>query len=129
MIWGLVCAVTVPAVICLVDKLLFSSKYKTKAEAYLEEALPPLEEKKRKLENGLNAIVDSDRYYNYKLLLPEKYSDYNTILELISLLQSRRALTLADAINAYEDEMHRKKIENMEQQKVLAAQAAAAAQN
>ena len=47
---------------------------------------------------------------------------------MISLLQSRRATTLAEAINTYEDEMHKRRLEDMEMQKVAAAQTAANAQ-
>lgn len=112
----------------LIDKFTFRKKRILKADEYKNSILPGLLELKQKENDNLNQYCSSDDVFNASLFLPKEYFNENAIDSLLSLLQSRRANSLAEAINTYEIQQHQKRIEEMEQQKVLAAQAAAQAQ-
>ena len=81
--------------------------------------LNPIAPKRALLEKQLQEIND---YLNTEECqwagnaLPKKYFTYPTIQAIIQYLQSCRAETLKEALNLYEEEIHRQKMEDMQQQ-------------
>ncbi len=121
-------AAIVTAAFLFIDKRAFASKHQEEAKAYENRMLPPLEEKQQQLQQAAASLVNSDSYSNISQLLPEEYQSSETVHALLSLLQTNRASTLGEAINFYEDQQHRARMENIEMQKLQAAQIAAQAQ-
>lgn len=100
-----------------------------------EEKLAPEKQKEidvcretiRSAQDMLTAISSSEELSNLLRFLPEQYFEQETIRYLLGLFRTRRANTLAEALNAYEMEAHNRRMEAMEMQKVQAAQVSAAA--
>ena len=105
----------------------FSKNRVQQAEEYKKVAMPPALAKKKNAEEMFQKYCSSDEVYNVSMFLPHEYLNQEAISNLISVLQSRRANTLTDAINIYETQLHQKRIEEMEHQKLVAAQMSAQA--
>lgn len=125
---GLIFAALLTVVALFADRKIFAQKYLEKAEAYRQSTLPAILDKKKQFEARYNELCAADDVYNLKQLLPKEYFKIDAINAVTSILQTRRANTLGEALNVYEDQVHRKKLEEMEMQKVQAAQQAAMAQ-
>lgn len=112
----------------VVDNKVFANKREQQAEEYRQNSLPPLYQQKTNEEKNIRQFNSSEAVSNVVYFLPQQYLDVQVVEQLISLLQSRRASSLAEAINAYETLKHQQRIEQMQMQQVQAAQAAAQAQ-
>ncbi len=125
---GLIFAALLTVVVLFADRKIFAQKYLEKAEAYRQSTLPAILDKKNQFQARYNEMCSTDDVINLRQLLPKEYFKLDAINAVTSILQTRRANTLGEALNVYEDQLHRKKLEEMEMQKVQAAQEAAMAQ-
>ena len=128
MLIALMLGVALTALILYLDQKVLRLKRQEKAEEYRQRELPPLQNQKQQLEEEYAWISASDSWYNAQRLLPEKYLSLEAIEALISSLQTRRARSLSEAFDAYENQLYRQRIEEIEKQKLQVAQEAAAAQ-
>lgn len=118
----------VAGVYYLIDRFVLAKKREEKAEAYSQEHNPPLLAARQQAQQDLDVVRNSDDAYNCSLLLPQEYQSTAAIRVIISLLQTRRARTLAEAFSAYDEQCHRNRMEAMQMQQTIAAQDAALAQ-
>lgn len=64
----------------------------------------------------INAYLNTEECQWASKALPQNYFTYSTIQSIIQYLQSCRAETLKEALNLYEEEIHRQRMEDMQQQ-------------
>lgn len=120
-------------VICLatyfvVDITYLSKNRKARAAEFYNQSFPALTDEKAAAEAELIEIQNSDDTYNANLLLPDEYISIEKVQSLLDLLNQRRARTISEAIILYEQMVHQEKLENIELERLKAAQEAAEAQ-
>lgn len=107
---------------------LFANQLKAKADAFAEQNIAPLNQQKATVEKNTQLLADTDAFYNVVQLLPAEYLSSEATTSMVSLLETNRAGTLGEAINFYEEYLHRQRMEDYEQQKLEAAREATQAQ-
>ncbi len=98
-----------------IDLLLFSDvKIKKKSE-YQNQHVKPLQEKLNKNKDDLEEILnDVDTVWAMDAL-QEKYFDINAVNCFLNYITYRRADSYKEAVNLYEEEIHRFKMEELQQ--------------
>ena len=76
----------------------------------------PLQDILRAQKDELQAFLESDYAVWANEALPERYLLPTCIRSIIDYVESRRADTLKEALNLYEEEIHRRKMETMQEQ-------------
>lgn len=112
----------------IIDKVRFSKNRNEKASQFYNENFPALLQQKTRAEAEYNTLCQSDDAYNARLLLPDDYLSSDRVQILMNLLRQRRARSISEAMMLYENIEHQKRLENIEQEKLKAAQEAAKAQ-
>ncbi len=126
----LIAAAGMAGVTYLVTTIVMHSFASTKPDpAYAEEAKQyhlehvwPLEKQRREIKSEFQAQVNWDEVNWASNALSEEYVDYSILSSFISYLQSGRADNLKEAINLYEEEQHRNRMENMQRATLDAAE-------
>lgn len=68
-------------------------------------------EKLDKLHEEKNKVLD---------YLPEKYRNFSAVNAFISILRNKRARNLTETINVYEDDLHKRRLEDLAEERVAA---------
>lgn len=97
-----------PAVVIIIGYVMYVNKNQKKVQEKIDE-----------LEKQLDAYVANNRCEEL-FYLPEKYRYYMAASYIKECLESGRAKDLSEALNLYEEQMHRWKMENMQYQIYLA---------
>ncbi len=66
--------------------------------------------------------METESYVHLKTYLTAAYCKLHTVECLMKLLESGRANTLKDALNLYEDILHKARMEELQQQQLLIGQ-------
>lgn len=85
-----------------------------KANAYYSSQIGSLEKAEKAHNQKVKAFYNKTDVAGMLDFLPEKYRSSGTISCLIKLFSERRADTLKEAINLYEDEEHKERVEEMQ---------------
>ena len=104
------------------------AKYEAQAQKYYDENYPKVETKKNEIIEIAKTFFTSQAFCEAQELIPSDYFDTGSIDYLIKLVENRRADTLKEAINLYEDYLHKNCIEEIQRQQLVAAQESANAQ-
>lgn len=99
---------SVPAMIVIIGYVIFVSKAQSKTQ-----------EKINELTTQLNTYIENNKCEEL-FYLPEKYRYYIAAAYIKECLESGRAKNLSEALNLFEEQMHRWKMENMQYQIYLA---------
>lgn len=81
------------------------------ARKYYSENYPAVQEDEQRIKQEVQDFICSDEYNNAVLLIPPDYFDQYSIREIGRILENRRARTLSEAINTYESDLHRQRLE------------------
>lgn len=125
---ALITVIVLCGVYTVVDKRKLAPARAQRAEQYLQANYPPLASAKQAAEAEYAAVYNSDEGYNARLLLPDEYLSTGRIQSLIDILNRRRARSISEAMTICENMEHQQRIENMEREKLKAAQESAEAQ-
>ena len=93
-----------------------SQEVDAKYQVFANEHIAPKQALLNQQLQDINEYLNTDACQWAGNALPEKYFPYPAIQTIIQYLQSCRADTLKEAINLYEEELHRMKMEDMQQQ-------------
>lgn len=85
-------------------------------QSFTKEHIVPLQNALRSQKDELQAFLESDYAVWANTALPERYLFPTCIRSIIDYVESRRADTLKEALNLYEEEIHRRKMETMQEQ-------------
>ena len=96
------------------------------AEEYHRSHITPLEQQREEKEKLLSEFMESPGVVWASNSIGEDYLDFSVLEMFISYLRSGRADNLKEAINLYEEEQHRSRMENMQQATMAAAASTAA---
>ncbi len=110
------------------DKVYLSKMRQNKAADFYSTNVPPLLQGKAAAEADINALCNSDDAYNARALLPDQYLSSDRVQVLMNLLYQRRARNISEAMMMYENMQHQQRLENIERERLKAAQDAAEAQ-
>lgn len=112
----------------IIDGILFGKKRKIKAESCFNSKNGILQQQKNEIANRANELCNSKRYTDAHQLIPLDYCDSESIDYIIKSIENRRAESLKEAFNMYEDYLHKKRLEDMQYNQMVAAQESALAQ-
>ncbi len=112
----------------IIDGILFGKKRKVKADTYFNSKNEVLQQQKITIANQADELCNSQRYTQAHQLIPPDYCDSESIDYIIKLIENRRAETLKEAFNMYEDYLHKKRLEDMQYNQMVATQESALAQ-
>lgn len=84
------------------------------AEAYIAENVVPLEKQLENTERELAELYDSGRVAEAIDFVGEDLFSYGCIEDLYNLIKSRRADSLKEALNLYDDAQHKARMEEMQ---------------
>ncbi len=117
-IFGAIVAVVMALIVMGLVYLTYSECTKNsrvaKANAYYNIQMEYLEEEEKVQRQKVEAFYKKTDVAAALNFLPEKYRSSGTIAYLIKLFNERRADTLKEAINLYEDEAHKQRLEEMQ---------------
>ncbi len=93
------------------------------AEVYRNENIPPLKRKKNAMTRELEAFMQTDNVSWALNALGEEYLNHTAIGLFIKYLQGGRADNLKEAINLFEEEQHRRRLETLQKETLETTQA------
>lgn len=88
------------------------------AEAFYRENVAPIEEAENRLLEELQRYTESEEFEFAKIVIPEDYFDSESVSFMIKMFNDRRADSVKEAINLYEDYLHKERMENMQNQQL-----------
>ena len=100
----------------LYAKVICDKEVEAKYQVFAQEYIAPKRALLEKQLQEINDYLNTEECQWAGNALPKKYFTYPTIQAIIQYLQSCRAETLKEALNLYEEEIHRQKMEDMQQQ-------------
>ena len=103
-------------VLGLPDELIFNKDKNEKKIDYQNQHIKPLELNLNECNNELEMIFNEENTLWAIEALQEKYFDINAVTSFLTYLIHRRADCYKEAINLYEEELHRFKMEDLQQQ-------------
>ena len=95
---------------------LHSDELEKLRQSFAKKNIIPLQDILRAQKDELQAFLESDYAVWANEALPERYLLPTCIRSIIDYVESRRADTLKEALNLYEEEIHRRKMETMQAQ-------------
>lgn len=98
-----------------IDSILHADQKHIAVEEYTLLHVNPLKEQLNEHLRDTENFMNSENVISAENALPEKYFDIGIIICLIDYLECRRADSFKEAINLYEEEKHRLKMEEMQQ--------------
>lgn len=104
--------------IFIISKCWRSHKAK-KAERYRDSIIPGLEQKLHTIAHQLEELVNTKEAQDLLNTIPQDYATYDAVSFFIVALRNERADTLKEAINLYEEELHRRALVDMHQQELI----------
>lgn len=118
-IWGsVICFVVTFLIYLVLDAAIFEKPREEKADRYYKENVAPLLKKSEGLVKRLESLWNSDASIEAQKLIPPDYYSISAVNWLIKTIENRRADTFKEAINLYEDMLHKERVENMHEQNI-----------
>lgn len=111
---AVVVALIASVIICYAYSACTMDSRETEANAYYDTQIERLEEAEETYRQEVEAFYKKTDVAAALNFLPVKYRSSGTIAYLIKLFDERRADTLKEAINLYEDEVHKQRVEEMQ---------------
>lgn len=111
-----------------IDNKVNEQKYLEQSKQYYNEKYPDVEKRKNEIKNAAKVFFNSPVFIEAQEVIPRDYFDIESVENITKMIENRRADTLKEAINMYEDHLHKTRIEEMQKQQVIATQEAADAQ-
>lgn len=105
-------------IISAIDTVTLEPKRKLKAQMYIENNMPPIEQKLAELSEEKDAIWGTDAASRMLELIPEDYRSPNAVQYFLKAIQNQRADTLKEAINLFEEYRHQQRMENLQQTQI-----------
>lgn len=95
-----------------------NKKKKQKAQEYLETELPKQQKIIQQKKDELEALVNSEQAAILVETIPEDYASVDAVSSFILYIKNQRADSLKEAINLYEEELHRQQMIEMQQEQL-----------
>ncbi|NMA67033.1 MAG: hypothetical protein GX957_12500 [Clostridiaceae bacterium] len=115
-------------VFAIIDSMVNGSKNAEKAQNYYNENYPPMENKKNETLNKAKRFFYSPEFTEAREVIPNDYFDSISAEYLVKVVENKRADSIKEALNLYEEYLYRSRMEEMQRQQVEASQEAAKAQ-
>ncbi len=112
----------------LIDSALNDKKRKAKGEAFYCENIEPLLEEKIKADKELEVLLNNEGYVNIAKFIPDDYLHLHAINWFKTAVVNMRADSLKEAINLYEEMLHKQRLEDMQKEQIEIANASLNAQ-
>lgn len=98
------------------DELIFNKTKNAKKKAYRKRHIKPLKISLKECNKKLETIFNEESTIWAIDALQEKYFDINAVTSILAYLVHRRADNYKEALNLYEEELHRYRMEELQQQ-------------
>lgn len=112
----------------IIDATVNGKKNSEKAQLYYNENYPPLENKRNESLNKAKRFFNSAKFAEARAVIPDDYFDSASAEYLVKAVENKRAESIKEAINLYEEYLYRSRMEEMQKQQLEASQEAAKAQ-
>lgn len=112
----------------IIDSLVNGDKNKEKAKNYYEQNYPPLERKRNELKDTARRFFNSQDFAEAREVIPNDYFDSVSAEYLVKVVENKRANSISECINLYEEYLHRSRMEEMQRQQVALAEESVKAQ-
>lgn len=112
----------------IVETVLFDNKRSANAQAYFDKQSALLENYRLSYSGDAAELCNSDVYKKTIELIPEDYFDSESLDWIIKSIENKRADSLKEALNMYEDYLHKNRLEEMQYNQMVATQQTAKAQ-
>ena len=110
----------IPLILVMVAMIV--ARYKGKNgrinEEYYNQKILPIKKELNQQEKVILAFMNSDEMKNLSDVIPQKYLNLKAVLFLLEVLQKGRADSAKEAYNLYEEELHREKIQEMQEEQL-----------
>jgi len=110
----------IPLILVMVAMIV--ARYKGKNgrinEEYYNQKILPIKKELNQQEKVILAFMNSDEMKNLSDVIPQKYLNLKAVLFLLEVLQTGRADSAKEAYNLYEEELHREKIQEMQEEQL-----------
>ena len=110
----------IPLILVMVAMIV--ARYKGKNgrinEEYYNQKILPIKKELNQQEKVILAFMNSDEMKNLSDVIPQKYLNLKAVLFLLEVLQTGRADSAKEAYNLYEEELHREKIQDMQEEQL-----------
>lgn len=110
----------IPLILVMVAMIV--ARYKGKNgrinEEYYNQKILPIKKELNQQEKVILAFMNSDEMKNLSDVIPQKYLNLKAVLFLLDVLQTGRADSAKEAYNLYEEELHREKIQEMQEEQL-----------
>ena len=94
----------------IIFKKLIQKRGKNKAALLRAEKLPPLEQELSQRNENFEAVINSDEVAVLQKTVPQDYATIDAIEFMVTALMNLRADSLKEAINLYEEHLHRQEM-------------------
>lgn len=98
--------------------LITRGKKVAKAEAWYKEKIVPIDAQETELISVFERYCNTDAVTEARNIVPEEYFDSESVQFFLKMLNERRADTFKEAINLYEEYLHREDMKNMQMQQL-----------
>jgi hypothetical protein len=112
----------------VIDTTIFGNKRSIKALQLYNNSNIILDQQKNQLANQASELCSSNRYTMAHQVIPPDYCDSESISYILKLIENGRADSIKEAFNMYEDFLHKKRLEDMQYNQMVAAQESTIAQ-
>ena len=110
-------------IIFSIDSYTLEKKRKLKAQTYYEDNMPPIEQKLSMLDQEIKNAWQTDEAKRMDELIPDDYQSSYAVQYFLKVIENRRADSLKEAFNLFEEYKHQQKMEEFQQAQVsIAAQ-------
>ncbi len=100
------------------SKVKHDDEFNLEADKYHEETVIRIMKEIEDTQTQLDECWESDEIKLYELTVPEKYQSMDAIEFFLELLNTKRADSEKDLFNLYEEELHRRKTLELQQQQI-----------
>ena len=87
-------------------------------EEYYNRKILPIVEESKQQEKVIEDFMKSEEMRNLSDIIPQKYLNLKAVLFLLEVLQTGRADSAKEAYNLYEEELHREKMQEMQEEQL-----------
>lgn len=105
----------------IADAKYFTPKREQKAELYYNKSMPQLLQNKSAVEEELKKLYSSKEAKDMMEFIPDKYQSVHAANFIYEAVDNQRADTLKEALNLYEEDSHRTRMETMQKEQIETA--------
>ena len=87
-------------------------------EEYYNQKISPIEKELKQQEKVILAFMNSVKMKNLSDVIPQKYLNLKAVLFLLEVLQTGRADSPKEAYNLYEEELHRERMQELQEEQL-----------